>query len=75
MGINAFIYSIFFLRIFGKEIEEEKSLRKSVFLVLLIVVFAIGTYRNKDARYWLMNNGTYNESWDQFIEKWSGFYM
>lgn len=75
MGINAFIFSIFFLRTVGKGIGEEKNYRKSVFLVLLITAFVIGTYKNKDARYWLMNNGTYNETWNQFIEKWSGFYM
>lgn len=38
-----------------------------------MAVFIIGIYKIKDARYWLMDNGTYNETWDQFVDKWNGF--
>lgn len=73
MGITAFIFSIFFLRVVGKGIDKEKDVKKSLILILIMAVFIIGIYKIKDARYWLMDNGTYNETWDQFVDKWNGF--
>ena len=73
MVVTNIIFSIYYLKIFARKENEEpittlSKLQRNITIGVVCIATLI-VFSTRDAKLWLMDNGTYNESWNQVKDK------
>lgn len=72
MVVTNLLFSIYILKVFAadgkRSVEPRRGIRRNA-TIAVVCAATLVVLSTREAKLWLMDNGTYNETWSQFTEK------